>query len=204
MPHPIAKGLSPMKEKKKEKLILISPSGKEYQIGFLSPCPDGFVLGTSQAKKEEGSHLTILRKKGTISAHITSQKLSKERQYFLPFSVKEFTARFQLLLDNKMVFQLSQEQLSEDVMYVTTEFEKWYNALVRALFQKKTTKREIIHVLNFKSLFDKLPKLVDRLKNSPNSFFGLCKAKEMLTNYSIIAGVSKSKILIIPMEKELM
>lgn len=193
-----------MKEKKKERLILVSPSGKEYPIGFLSPCTDGFVLGTSQTRKEEGSHLTILRKKGTISAHITSQKLSKERQYFLPFSVREFAARFQLLLDNKMVFQLSQEQLSEDVMYVTTEFEKWYNTFVKALFQKKTTKREVIHVLNFKNLFDKLPKLVDKLKKSPKSFYGLCRVKDMLTNDSIIAGVSKSRILIIPMEKELL
>jgi hypothetical protein len=192
-----------MKAKKKEKLILISPSGKEYQIGFLSPCIDGFVLGTSQTKEEKGSHLTIIHNEGTISAHITSQKLQKKTQSFLPLSVKEFTAKVQSLLDNKMVFQLSQEQLSEDVIYVTTEFEKWYNTLVKALFQKKITEREIIHVINFKNLFDKLPQLVDRLKNSPNSFFGLCKAKDMLTNDSRILGVSKSRILIIPMEKEL-
>jgi hypothetical protein len=192
-----------MKAKKKEKLILISPSGKEYEIGFLSPCADGFVLGTSQTKKEESSHLTVLSKKGTISAHITPQKPLKERQYFLPVSVKEFTARFQLLLNNKLVFQLSQEQLSEEVMYVTKEFEKWYNSFVKALFQKKITKKEILHIVNFKNLFDKLPELINKFKGSPESFFGLCKAKDMLANDSIIAGVSKSKILIIPMEKEL-
>ena len=192
-----------MKAKKKEKLILISPSGKEYQIGFLSPCTDGFVLGTSQTKEEKGSHLTIIRNEGTISAHITSQKLQKKTLSFLPLSVKEFTARVQSLLENKMVFQLSQEQLSEDVTYVTAEFEQWYNTFIKALFQKQITKTEIRYVLNFKNLFDKLPKFVDTLKNSPKSFFGLCKAKDMLTNESIIAGVTKSRIMIIPMEKEL-
>jgi len=192
-----------MKEKRKHKLLVISPAGEEYQIGFLSPCKDGYVLGTSQIEKEESSHLTILRKKGTISAHITPQKPSKERQYFLPLSVKEFAARFRSLLDNKMVFQLSQEQLSEDVMYVTTKFEDWLNALVKALFQKKTTKKEIVHILNFKNLYDQLPKLVDEFRTAPQSFFGLCKAKDMLKNNSIIAGVSDSKILIIPIEKEL-
>ena len=192
-----------MKAKKKEKLILISPNGKEYQIGFLNPCTDGFVLGTSQTKEEKGSHLTILHNEGTISAHITSQKLQRKTQSFLPLRVKEFTGRIQSLLENKMVFQLSQEQLSEDVMYVTTEFEKWYNALVKALFQKKITEREITHILNFKNLFDKLPKFIDILKNSPKSLFGLCKAKDMLTNESIVAGVTKSRIMIIPMEKEL-
>jgi hypothetical protein len=192
-----------MKEKKKHKLLVISPAGEEYQIGFLSPCRDGFILGTSQIEKGEGSHLTILRKKGTISAHITPQKPSKERQYFLPLSVKEFAARFRSLLDNKMVFQLSQEQLSEDVMYVTTKFEDWFNALVKALFQKKTTKKEIVHILNFKNLCDQLPQLVDEFRTAPQSFFGLCKAKDMLKDNSIIAGVSNSKILIIPIEKEL-
>jgi hypothetical protein len=192
-----------MKEKKKQKLVIISPSGEEYQIGFLSPCTDGFVLGTSQIKKEEGSHLTILHKKGTISAHITSQKPSKERQCFLPSSVKELAKRFQLLLENKMVFQLTQEQMSEDVIYLTRKFEDWYNTLVKALFQKKTTKREIIHILNFKNLFEQLPQLVDELKSSSQSFFGLCKAKDMLENDSIVAGVSNSRILIIPIEKEL-
>lgn len=192
-----------MKEKRKHKLLVISPAGEEYQIGFLSPCRDGFVLGISQIEKGESSHLTILRKKGTISAHITPQKLPEKKQYFPPLNVKEFAARFRTLLDNKMVFQLSQEQLSEDVMYVTRKFEDWFNALVKALLQKKTTKKEIIHILNFKNLFDKIPKLVDEFRTAPQSFFGLCKAKDMLKDNSIIAGVRNSKILIIPIEKKL-
>ena len=192
-----------MKDKKKHKLLVISPDGEEYQIGFLSPCRNGYVLGTSQIEKGESSHLTILRKKGTIAAHITPQKPSKERQYFLPLSVKEFAARFQSLLDNKLVFQLSKEQLSEDVMYVTRKFEDWFNALVKALFQKKMTKKENVHILNFRNLFDQLPKLVDEFRTAPQFFFGLCKAKDILKNNSIIAGVSNSKILIIPIKKEL-
>lgn len=185
-----------MRGKRKESLILISPRGKEYQIGFLSPCTDGYVLGTSQTTKGEGKHLTILRKKGTISAHITSQKTSEERQYFLPFSVKEFAARFQLLLENKMVFRLSKEQLSEDVVYVTKKFEDWYNALIEVLYQKKTTKKGIIYVLNFQKLFKELPDLVNEFKKSPESLLGLCKAKDMLKDPSIIAGISNSKALI--------
>jgi hypothetical protein len=191
-----------MKDKKKHKLLVISPAGEEYQIGFLSPCRDGYVLGTSQIAKES-SHLTILRKKGTILAHITPQQPSKERQYFLPLSVKEFAARFRSLLDNKMAFQLSPQQLSDDVMYVTRKFEDWFNALIKALFQKKTTKKEIVHILNFKNLLDQLPRLVDEFRTAPESFFGICKAKDMLKNNSIIAGISNSKILIIPFEKKL-
>lgn len=192
-----------MRAKKKEKLILVSPSGKEYEIGFLSPCTDGLILGTTQTKNEESSHLTILRKNGKISAHITPQKSPKQRQYFIPLSIQEFTARIQLLIENKAIFQLSQEQMSEEVMYVTIEFEKWYNTIRKVLLQKKETKKEIAYYLNFKNLYDKLPNLVDTLKSSLPSFFGVCKAKDILTNDSIIAGVTKSNTLIVPIEKEL-
>lgn len=192
-----------MKTKKREKLVLVSPIGKEYEIGFLSPCTDGFVLGTSQTKKEESSHLTILRKSGKISAHITPQKSSKQRQYFIPLSIEEFTARIELLIENKAIFQLSHEQLLEEVMYVTVEFEKWYNTILKALVQKKETEKEITHYLNFKNLCNKLPDLVDMLKSSLPSCFGVCKAKDILTNDSIIAGITNSNTLIVPIEKEL-
>jgi hypothetical protein len=102
-----------------------------------------------------------------------------------------------------MVFQLTQEQLSEDVMYVTTKFEDWFNIIIKALFQKKITKKEIIHILNFKKLFDKLPKLIEDFRDAPQSFFGLCKAKDMLKDKSIIAGISNSRTLIIPSGKRL-
>lgn len=192
-----------MRRRKKQKLILISPSGKEYQIGFLSPCTDGYVLGTSQLNKEEGKHLTVLYKKETILAHTTSQK-TPEKRYFIPFNVKEFVARFQLLLENKMVFQLSNEQLSEDILYVTKKFEDWFNAFVKALYQKKTTRKEITHVLNFKKLFEELPKLLDEFKKSPQSFVGLCKAKDMLKDNSMIAGISTSRALIFRDGKKLL
>jgi hypothetical protein len=190
-------------KKKIEKLILISLSGEEYEIGFLSPCTDGVVLGTSQQKEGESAHLTILNKEGTISAHITPQKKMKEKQYFPPSSVEDFTTRLQLLLENNMIFQLSPEQMSEDVFFLTRKFEYWYNALVKALFQKKTTKKEIIHIVNIKNFLEKIPLFVNEIKNEPHSFFGLCKAKDMLNNDSIIIGISNSKKLIIPYNKEL-
>ena len=191
-----------MKRKKRHRLLLIAPNGEEYLIGFLSPCTDGFVLGTSKLSGEETSHLTIINKGGTVSAHITSQNLSKKRQYFLPSNVKEVSDRFKSLIDDKMVFQLSQHQLSEDVLYLTRKFEDWFNVLIKALFQKKTTKTEITHVVNLKKLFKQIPKLVEELRNSPQSFFGICKARDMFQHDAII-GISNSKTLIIAVEKEL-
>lgn len=192
-----------MKDKRKHKLILISPKGEEYQVGFLSPCRDGFVLGTSQIKEGSTAHLTIIRKKGKISAHITPQQPLAERRWFPVTSVKEAAARFQSLVENKMVFQLSPEQLSEEVLYVTKKFGDWFDALIGAFYQERSSKKEVVHILNFKSLIEQIPQLIDELRESPQSFLGLCKAGDILRNKSIIAGFSNSKILIIPFENEL-
>jgi len=192
-----------MKQKRKHKLLLISPTGQTYQVGFLSPCRNGFVLGTSQIEQVDSSHLTIIRKKEKLSAHITAQKHPEERRYFLPISIIEVTKRFQSLIENKMVFRLSPEQLSEEVFYITEKMGYWYNALIKALYQKKRSKKEVAHILNFKRLIEQLPGLIDELKKSPQSFFGLCKAKDILKDTSIIAGFSRSRILVISLENEL-
>jgi len=68
--------------------------------------------------------------------------------------------------------------------------------------KKKRSKKEVVHILNFKRLIEQLPKLIDKLKKSPQSFFGICRAKDILKDSSIIAGLSKSRILIIPLENE--
>jgi hypothetical protein len=137
-----------------------------------------------------------------IAAHITSQNSSKKKQYFPPSNVEEFSKRFKSLVDNKMVFQLSQDQLSEDIFYLTRKFEDWFNVLIKALIQKKTTKTEITHVINTKNLLKQIPRLVEDLRNPPQSFFGMCKAKDMFQHDAIIE-ISNSKTLIIALEKEL-
>lgn len=130
-----------MKEKKKHLLLLIDPSGQKYEIGFLSPCKDGFVLGTPQIRKSESSHLTILNKRNTLSAHITPQKTLREKQYFPPLSIKEFSSRLESLLSNKLVFKLSQEQLSEDIMYVTIKLKNGSTRLSRPCSKRRQKKK---------------------------------------------------------------
>ena len=192
-----------MKDKRKHKLVLISPSGYEYQIGFLSPSKNGFVLGITQIDGEETSHLTIIHKKGEISAHITPQTHPKDRQYFLPMNKKEIVARFQSLLENDFVFRLSPEQLSEEVLYITQKVIDWYDSLRKAIYSKKSTRKEVIHTLDFKRLVEKVPRLINEIKESPESFFGLCKARDILVDHSKIAGINNARALIVPIDGKL-
>ncbi len=191
-----------MAGRKKEKLILIAPNGEEYLIGFLAHCSDGVVLGTAQRQGND-SHLTVLNKDDVLSAHITPQNLLRRPEYFTPLNLKDMKNRLQSLVDNKMIFQLSQEQLSEEVFYLTEKFEEWFDDLTGALFQKETRNGCIVYLVNFKTLFDELPDLINRLRASPQSFFGVCKVEHILSDSSIAVGISNTGLLILPIEKEL-
>lgn len=191
-----------MVSRKKEKFVLIAPNGEEYLIGFLTPCSDGLVLGTAQGQGNR-SHLTVLNKDEVLSAHITSQNSLQRPEYFPPLSLKEMKNGLQSLVDNKMIFQLSREQLSEEVFYLTEKFKEWFDDLTGALFHKETRNGCLIYFVDFKRLFDELPDLINRLRTSPKSFFGVCKAEYILSDSSIAVGISNSGLLILPIEKEL-
>lgn len=71
-------------EKKRHKLILIAPSGKEYKLGFLSPCKNGIVIGTAEVEEGDTSHLTVLFNEDSISSHNNSSRWSGETTIFSP------------------------------------------------------------------------------------------------------------------------
>ena len=86
---------------------------------------------------------------------------------------------------------------------ITQRFENWYNSIKDILYQKRVSSKEVIHVLNFKELLKKLPQHIEELKKSPSSFFGMCKAKEILEDKSKTIGISDSRLFILPFENQL-
>lgn len=188
--------------RKTEKLLIITPSGKEYEIGFLSPCKDGFVLGTSQIGGMNTSHLTVLSKKGTVSSHITPQ-YQGSRVYFPSITKKEILRRYQSLVEDQMLFQLPQEQLSQNLVYVTKKLFNLLDSLKKAIYQKRSTKKEKIHILNFMRAAEKAPKLFKKIMDSPQSFFGMCKAEDLLKDKLKIAGMTDSKIIVVRYRRKL-
>ena len=190
-------------DEKKHRLYLVSPSGKEYEIGFLSPCRDGFVLGTRQIEGIETSHLTVISKKGTLSSHITHQDISHKREYFPPLKKKDIVEKLQSLKAVDFFCQLSTRQLSEEVFYVTQRLFDWLDSLLQALYEERVTSEEVIHVLNFERLIKNLPKLIKEVSESSYSFFGICTAKDILSDTSKIAGITSSRKLIVPFQNKL-
>jgi len=189
--------------KKRHKLYLVSPSGEEYELGFLSPCRDGFVLGTPRIEGVDTSHLTTILKKGILSAHITPQEHPQDKRYFPPMSKEEIAEKTQALIEGKFISQLTTNQLSENVLYITQKFLDWLESLMDALYEKRILPKEVIHILNFKRLLRNLPRLIEEFKKSPYSFLGLCKAREILEDRSKIYGINNSGLFIMPLENQL-
>ena len=192
-----------MKKRKKEKLIVIGLSGKEYEIGFLSPCADGLVIGTAQIGDTAPSHLTVLKKDGKVASHITYQDHSSKRQWFPPMTTNELSARVQALIDQRLIFQLTPEEQSQEVLFLTQKLENFFNSLIAALYQKEVSEKQVFHILNIKNLFEMLPILVQEIKEKPMDYFGRCQAKELLTDKSKVIGLSESGLAILPAENEL-
>lgn len=188
--------------RKKEKLVIISPSGKEYELGFLSPCKEGFVLGASEIQGVNTSHLTVLSKRGLISAHITPQ-YHGDREYFSPITKKELVRRCKSLLDSRMLSPLTKEQLSQNIVYVTNEFLDLLDSFRKAIYQQGTTRKEKIHILNFKRLTEKTPELFKKMTAAPQSLFGMCKAEDLLKDKSKIAGMTDSKVIVFRQRRKL-
>ena len=194
-------------DKKKQKLYLITPSGKKYKLGFLSPCRNGIVLGAQDVEGVDTSHLTTIARDGIISSHITPQKPLKNRRYFPPMSKEEMVEKVKSLTEDlgegSFIYRLSSNQLSEDVLYITQKLLDWLNSLKDILYEKRITSKEIIHIFHLERLQRELPQMIEELKESPQSFLGLCKAREILEDSSKFCGLSKSGLFVIPLENQL-
>jgi hypothetical protein len=146
----------------------------------LSPCKDGFVLGTAKVEDVETSHLTVLIKDETLSSHITSQDGLKQRQYFPSLEIKDWGKKLQALIEDNVITPIQSDELPKEVLYLTKDLWNWFNRLQAIFYQEKESSKEFIHILNVKKLLEEIPQLFEKIMEAPSSFFGLCEAKEIL------------------------
>lgn len=161
------------------------------------------MLGTPHEEGIETSHLTTIFKRGLLSSHITPQDLIQERQYFPPVSKEEIVEKTEALTEEKIISQLTTFELSKNVLYITQKLLDWLESLKDALYEKKISSREVIHILNLKKLLRNLPQYIEELKKSPHSFFGVCEAREILEDNSKIYGMTESGLLVAPFDNQL-
>ncbi len=188
---------------KKEKLIIVSPSGEKVTVGFLSRCTDGFVLGTPKVGEKSPPHLTILKKDGEISSHITHQDNSAKTQWFPPSTTKDISAKIQELIDQKIIFQMTPDQLPEKIIYLTQKLADLYNQFLKTLYHKEETKKYFLHVIDFQKVIEVVPAFIQELKQNPNAYLGICQPQDFLQDDSKIVGITESGLLIIHDENDL-
>ena len=119
-------------------------------------------------------------------------------------TVEQIVGRVREILEKKMVYILPPEQMSEEVMYVSREAMKWFDSIMAVLYQEEVKSNEIVHVLNLKKCLEEFPKQVEEFRKNAPTFFGLCKAGDILRDESKIAGITHSKVLLLPVENQLL
>lgn len=192
-----------MKNGKTEKIVVISPSGKEITLGFVSRCTDGFVMGIPKIGDESPPHLTVLKKDGKISSHITYQDFSAKPQRFPPMTTDELAAKVQELIDKNIVFQLTPEELPEKIIFLTRKWVEWFNIFMAALYRKEVSKKGLTHILDLRKALDLFPSFIEDLKQNPSDFVGLCQGKDFAGDSSKIFGFSESGLLIFQTDGQL-
>ncbi len=184
------------------RLHAVMPSGDEVELGFLSRCRDGIVLGMRKTEGVVPRHLLIMLEGSVLSSHITYETTPRRWKHLGEFDVRDFQRRFSEREIQKLVNQVPTSKLSEKVLYVSQDFVDWMRSLQNAFFEKRVESKKIIHLLNFKNLAEKSSQLVRDLTESPSSYLGICKAKEILEDGSKF-GLINSGVVLMPVENQL-
>lgn len=184
------------------RLYAIMPSGDEIELGFLSPCSDGCVLGIREMKGVETPHLLIMKKGSVLSSHITYQTKPKKRRHLSEFDFRDVPNVFPESEIQKMIKQVPINRLSKNIFYISQNLIDWMGSVQNNFVEDRTSSKKIIHLLNFKKLAERIPELVGELKQSPSSYLGICKTKEILEDSSKF-GLTNSGVIVLPIENQL-
>jgi len=144
--------------------------------------------------------LTILKKEGKISSHITPQNHLTKRQWFPPMTVEDFKVKAKSFFEQKINTPLPEEELSEQVVYITQKMVDSFNTLVKAVYYQESSNKEIIHFFDIKKGLEAFPKFFEDIKKSPTDFIGVCTLNDLLKDSNKIVGITNSREVIMHIE----
>ena len=133
-----------------------------------------------------------MKKSGEISSHITHQDHAANRQWFPPMKTNDLSAKFQTLIDNKIVFEATPEDLPLKIVFLTQKFADWFDNLMSTLYRKEISEKYVLHILDIKNVLEMFPTFIKELKQNPNDFVGVCEGRDFLNDKSKILGFCES------------
>ena len=184
-----------MSNRKKGKVGILFPDGDVKFVLYMTPTKDGFTYGVDYSD----THITLLPEPDAVSFHITNQKTEKHRSLGRIWKNKDYSdLEFKALNPRK----IDVREYDETIIYFTEAWISLVNQSDNAILERESEK-EFIQLWDIGKTFETSIRIAQEYVSSPESFFGLCKIGELLSNQDYLFGITKDKKGIIKEDGEL-
>ena len=175
---------------------ILFPDGDIKGLVYGNPSKDGFVYGVSYAD----THITALPETHVISFHLTNQIKNTKQHLGRIIKDRDYEDVQLKALNPKIV---SDEGLDEQVGFITKRGMELLNQPSDIIIIESETNEERIFILDLLKFFNNSIKMLLELSKELLNVFGLCAAKEILSNKEYEAGLTSRETAIIKVDGDL-
>ena len=183
--------------KRKEKVFGVKfPDGQIMTLLYMVPSRDGYVLTVPYSD----SHITLIINDDVVNSHSTDQLTDKHEHLGEYKKSEDYEAMFEKALKPR---QLKESEFDRPVVYITR---KGWDKLImdpNLTFVEEETERRVLTYVDLPDTISRRLEVIDELRESPESFFGLCSAGDLLTNREIMLGIDENELGITEFEGSL-
>lgn len=182
--------------KKPLRVGILFPDGDIKGLAYGKPTKDGFVYGVSHAD----THITALPETHSVSFHLTNQSMRTRQHLGRIIKDRDYEDVQLKALNPKIV---SDEGLDEQVGFITKRGMELLNQPSDIVIIESETDDERILILDLLKFFNNSVKMLLELSKEIHNVFGLCTAREILSNKEYEAGYTSRDTAIIEVDGEL-
>ena len=171
------------------------PDGDIKGLVYANPSKDGFVYGVSYAD----THITALPETHDISFHLTNQKSSTKQHLGRIIKNGDYDDLLLKALNPKIIVD---EGLDEKIGYITKLGMELLKQPSDILLETETD-QERIFLLDLLRFFNNSMRMLFELSQNFLNYFGLCMAREILSNNEYEAGFTSRETAVIEVDGDL-
>jgi len=174
---------------------MLFPDGDVRWLFFGAPSKDGIVYGVSHSN----THITALPETNSVSFHLTTQSTSTKQH--LGRIIKDGNYEdLQLKALNPKIIQ--DDGLDEKVIYITGRGMELLNQPSK-IFKETETDKEKIFLIDLFGFFKNSIEVFIELKKDFLNLFGLCIARDIISNDEFEAGFTSRETAVIEVDGNL-
>lgn len=156
------------------------PNGQTKTLLYIIPSKDGYILTVPHSD----THVTILDKGIVISSHVTHQ-LTDEHDHLGELSKSD---DFNNVIDRALrLHKLEENEYDRPLFYLTKKGMNLVNER-QLVWIEEESKDQIATYIDIPSMISRARDTAIELSKAPESFFGRCRARDLLSNSEVEVG----------------